>query len=141
MTGELSTSSRHSSGPARTGQVAMLMHASAYGAAHSGGSVSDRNLPPGTWISACAAISAQRRERDGRPVLPFGRFVPGGHVGVIDLDRGHRAEAARAVLHLDLAPLQVQEAGYDGDPGLVRALQQALGLADGRLGGVDIAVG
>ena len=49
----------------------MLMHASAYGAAHSGGSVSDRNLPPGTWISACAAISAKRspssRRRSGPP--------------------------------------------------------------------------
>ena len=61
MTGEDSSRSRQSGGPASTGQVPMFSQAAIGGAAHSGGSVMDRNCPPGAPMSRCAAISAWRR--------------------------------------------------------------------------------
>src|SRR6266480_996259 len=61
MTGEDSIRSRHSGGPASTGQVPTFTHPATSPAAHSGGSVSDRKPPPATPISRCAAISAYFR--------------------------------------------------------------------------------
>ena len=60
MTGEDSIRSVQSAGPASTGQVPVFWQAATSAAAHSGGSVMDRNVPPGTPVSECAAIRACR---------------------------------------------------------------------------------
>ena len=58
MTGEDSTRSWQSAGPASTGQVPTFVHAATSAAAHSGWSVMEMNDPPGMPISVCAVTRA-----------------------------------------------------------------------------------
>ena len=60
MIGEDRTRLRHSSGPASTGQVPVLVQAATSAAAHSGWSVIEMNVPSASPITVCAAIRAKR---------------------------------------------------------------------------------
>ena len=60
MMGEAIMRLPHSAGPASTGQVPVLTHPAANPAAHSGGSVRDRNVPASAPMIVCAEISACR---------------------------------------------------------------------------------
>ena len=61
MTGAESIRLRQSGGPVSTGQVPSWAQAAISAAAHSGGSVIDRNVPPPIPIRMCAEISAYGR--------------------------------------------------------------------------------
>ena len=107
-------------------------------------SVSVSTLSPRRDLEARRPARRRAAPRAGTVarLLSFGRLVPGG--APRRRPPGPRPPARQPPVAgastSHLAPLQVQEAGNDGTSGVVGALQQALGLADGRLGGVDVAV-